>query len=125
MRTLELRVRQHSENALKVAQFLEQHPKVEKVYYAGLESSPYHDRAISQFTDAMCGGMVSADIAGGAKGAEDFIAPARYQIRTEPPASRRRCLSGQDQPSGLSAGRTEEMRYLCQHDPLLHWHRTC
>lgn len=78
MRTLELRVRQHSENALKVAQFLEHHPKVEKVYYAGLESSPYHDRAVSQFTDGMCGGMVSADIAGGAKGAEDFIAACQY-----------------------------------------------
>lgn len=78
MRTLELRVRQHSENALKVAAFMEQHPKIEKVYYAGLPSSPYHALAQSQFTDGMCGGMVSADIAGGAKGAEDFIAACKY-----------------------------------------------
>lgn len=41
LRTLDLRMKQHSENALKVAQFLEKHPKVERVYYPGLDSSPY------------------------------------------------------------------------------------
>ena len=38
LRTLELRVRKHSENALKVAKYLENHPKIEKVFYPGLES---------------------------------------------------------------------------------------
>lgn len=43
--TVPLRMRQHSDNALAVAQWLEQHPKVEWVSYAGLPSSPYHELA--------------------------------------------------------------------------------
>lgn len=42
---------QHSKNALKVARFLEGHPKVEKVYYPGLESSPSHGLAAKLFVD--------------------------------------------------------------------------
>ena len=78
LRTLELRVRQHSENAQKVAEYLENHPKIEKVYYAGLASAPHHDLAVKQFTDGMCGGMLSADIKGGAAAAEAFIAACQY-----------------------------------------------
>lgn len=73
MRTLELRIRQHSENARKLAGFLETHPKVERVYYPGLESSEYHALAMKQFHNGWCGGMFSADIAGGEKGAAVFI----------------------------------------------------
>ncbi len=43
--TLPLRVRQHCDNALEVARWLERHPKVEWVSYAGLPSSPYHELA--------------------------------------------------------------------------------
>ena len=43
--TLPLRMRKHCDNALAVAQWLEQHPKVEWVSYAGLPSSPYHELA--------------------------------------------------------------------------------
>jgi len=42
--TLSLRMVRHTENAMKVAGWLERHPKVERVTYAGLPSSPYHDR---------------------------------------------------------------------------------
>lgn len=73
LRTLEMRVAQHSANALKVAKFFENHPKVEKVYYPGLESSPSHDLAMKLFVDGRCGGMLSADIVGGEKGASSFI----------------------------------------------------
>lgn len=73
LRTLDLRVEQHSRNALKVAQFLEQHPKVEKVYYPGLESSPSYALAQKLFVDGRCGGMLSADIAGGEQGASTLI----------------------------------------------------
>lgn len=48
---LDLRMEQHSKNALKVARFLEGHPKVEKVYYPGLESSPSHGLAAKLFVD--------------------------------------------------------------------------
>ena len=73
LRTLDLRMEQHSKNALKVAQFLESHPKVEKVYYPGLESSPSHALAARLFVDGRCGGMLSADIAGGERGAGTLI----------------------------------------------------
>ena len=45
LETLSLRVERHVENALKIATFLEQHPKVEQVNYASLPSSPYYDLA--------------------------------------------------------------------------------
>lgn len=73
MRTLELRMKQHSENALKVAKFFENHPKIERVYYPGLDSSPYRARAEKLFIEGRCGGMLSADIAGGEKSAITFI----------------------------------------------------
>lgn len=73
LRTLDLRMRQHSENALKVAQFLEKHPKVERVYYPGLDSSPYKALADRMFVEGRCGGMLSADIAGGEQGASKLI----------------------------------------------------
>lgn len=74
LKTLEMRVKLHSENALKVAQFFENHPKVERVYYAGLPSSSYHHLAETQFVEGRCGGMLAADIKGGEQGASDFIA---------------------------------------------------
>jgi len=57
LKTLHVRVKQHSENGMKVARFLQDHPKVAHVYYPGLESHPNHEvakRQMRQFT-----GMVS------------------------------------------------------------------
>ncbi len=73
MRTLDLRMEQHSRNALKVAQFLEKHPKVERVYYPGLESSKYKPLADKLFVEGRCGGMLSADIINGEQGASTLI----------------------------------------------------
>ena len=73
MRTLEMRMERHSANAMKVAEFFEKHPKIERVYYPGLESSPYKKRTQELFIEGRCGGMLSADIAGGEKGASTFI----------------------------------------------------
>jgi cystathionine gamma-synthase len=44
LKTLELRVARHNENAINVARFLEGHPTVERVFYPGLESHPQHER---------------------------------------------------------------------------------
>ncbi len=63
IRTLPYRMRGHSENALKIAQFLDQHPAVEKVYYPGLEHDPGHDLARRQMK--LFGGMLSFQVAGG------------------------------------------------------------
>ncbi|HEU4470025.1 MAG TPA: PLP-dependent aspartate aminotransferase family protein [Flavisolibacter sp.] len=55
--TLPLRIRQHCANALVIAQFLERHPAVDKVFYPGLKSHPNHEIAASQSKGF--GGIVS------------------------------------------------------------------
>ncbi|HVP27091.1 MAG TPA: PLP-dependent aspartate aminotransferase family protein [Candidatus Bathyarchaeia archaeon] len=62
-KTLPLRMERHNENAMKVAQFLEKHPKVQRVYYPGLESHPQHELAKKQMSGF--GGMISFDLKGG------------------------------------------------------------
>ncbi|OED35773.1 hypothetical protein AB834_04085 [PVC group bacterium (ex Bugula neritina AB1)] len=61
LETLSVRMKKHSENALKVAQFLENHDKVLKVHYAGLSSSPWHLTAVEQFGKYF-GGLLSFDV---------------------------------------------------------------
>ena len=73
LRTLELRVTRQSENALKVAKYLEKHEKVSKVYYAGLESSKYHALADKYFNKGLYGGMLSFDIQGGSEDAKTIV----------------------------------------------------
>ena len=63
LKTLPLRMDRHCRNAMAIARFLDQHPRVERVYYPGLESNPYHDLAQKQMSSF--GGMVSFDISGG------------------------------------------------------------
>ena len=63
VKTLPLRMDRHCANAMAIACFLEQHPKVERVYYPGLESSPYYALAKKQMLKP--GGMLSFDIKGG------------------------------------------------------------
>jgi cystathionine gamma-synthase len=57
LKTLAVRMRQHCENARRVAAFLEDHPAVERVLYPGLASHPAHELAARQMRDF--GGMVS------------------------------------------------------------------
>lgn len=64
MKTLGIRMERHCENAMKVAQYLEKHPKVDKVYYPGLPSHPTHEIAKKQMHGGF-GGMMSVDIKGG------------------------------------------------------------
>ena len=68
LRTLPLRVRQHNENAMAVAQAMEQHPKVTKVHYPGLPSFEGHDLAKQQMTGF--GGMLSIEVDCGQQAAE-------------------------------------------------------
>ncbi|MDF1761490.1 MAG: PLP-dependent aspartate aminotransferase family protein [Coxiellaceae bacterium] len=60
VKTLAVRMQRHCESAMKIAQWLEQHPKVNKVYYPGLASHPQHELAKKQMRDF--GGMVSCDL---------------------------------------------------------------
>jgi len=63
VKTLPLRIRQHSENALKVARFLENHPRVTTLYYPGLESFPQHELATLQ--QASGGALIAFEVEGG------------------------------------------------------------
>lgn len=63
MKTLAVRMERHCENAMKVAEFLDKHPKIERVYYPGLATHPTHEIAKKQMRGF--GGMMSADIKGG------------------------------------------------------------
>src|SRR5262249_51021021 len=71
MKTLALRVRYQNENALAIAQFLESHPAVESVYYAGLESHPGHVRARGLFDGF--GGVLSFELKGGTEKAQELM----------------------------------------------------
>ena len=64
-KTLSVRMERQSANALAIAQFLEAHPKVERVQYPGLESFPQHELAKRQSTG--CGAMLWFEVKGGIK----------------------------------------------------------
>jgi len=64
LETLPLRVEKHSENALKVARWLEDHDGVDWVNYPGLESHETHDNA-SEYLDGGYGGMITFGVEGG------------------------------------------------------------
>ncbi len=72
LESLPLRMARHCENAQAVAEYLEKHPKVSWVNYAGLPSSKYHALARKYLPDGCCG-VVSFGIQGGRKGAENFM----------------------------------------------------
>lgn len=65
IKTLDLRVKQHSRNAQAVAEFLEQHPQVSKVYYPGLASFAQKELAATQHRDGFHGGMLAFEVVGG------------------------------------------------------------
>lgn len=69
LRTLEVRMRRHNENALALARFLESHPAVEQVLHPGLESHPDHALAQELFPHGT-GGMVSFAVRGGGEAAD-------------------------------------------------------
>ncbi len=70
--TLSLRVERHVENAAKVATYLEQHPQVTKVNYAGLASSPYNALA-RKYTPKGPGAVLSFEIDGGLEAGKAFV----------------------------------------------------
>jgi O-acetylhomoserine (thiol)-lyase len=72
LETLGLRMDRHCENALQLAQFLEQHPKVEWVNYAALNSSPYYDNC-QKITQGRASGILSFGIKGGIEACSRFI----------------------------------------------------
>jgi cystathionine beta-lyase/cystathionine gamma-synthase len=71
LRTLGVRVRQQTESAQRLAEFLESHPAVSAVSYPGLVSHPQHELAARQMT--MSGGLLAFDLAAGLDAGVRFV----------------------------------------------------
>ena len=71
VKTLPLRMERHCSNALKLAQFLEQHPEVAKTIYPYLPSHPQHELALKQMK--MGGGIVTIEVKGGLEQGRAFL----------------------------------------------------
>jgi cystathionine gamma-lyase len=75
IKTLALRMRQHCENARRIAEYLAQHPEVKQVRYPGLPTHPGHALARQQMRDF--GGIVTMELHGGAARAMRFLSSTR------------------------------------------------
>ena len=75
-KTLAVRMRQHQKNAIRIAKFLESHPRVNRVIYPGLESHPQHELAQKQMSGF--GGMLSFELDGNIKDAKRFVEGLKY-----------------------------------------------
>jgi cystathionine gamma-lyase len=71
LKTLSLRMEKHQSNAIVIAEYLQNHSKVERVYYPGLKSHPQYELGLRQATGF--GGMISFEIKGGEKEAVKFL----------------------------------------------------
>ena len=72
LETLALRIERHSDNALKVAQYLKQHPKVKWVNYAGLAGHPQH-HLVDEYLSGKASGILSFGVQDGREGGTRFI----------------------------------------------------
>lgn len=115
LESLHLRVARHCENALKIAKFLEAHPKVESVSYPGLESDPRHALAMKYMPGGTCG-VISFCIAGGREAAVRFmdslelaaivvhVADARTGVLNPAGTTHRQLTDEQLKAAGIPAG---------------------
>lgn len=71
LKTMEIRMERHCENAKKVAEYLVKQEKVERVYYPGLETHPGYEIAKKQMQDF--GAMISFEVKGGKEGGMKFV----------------------------------------------------
>jgi cystathionine gamma-synthase/methionine-gamma-lyase len=108
LKTLPLRMRQHCQNAIEVARWLEGHPRVARVNYPGLASHPQHELAKRLFPPGLFGGMISFEIKDAAKEqvfrfmeALELILPATtlgdvYSLTLYPAMSSHRALTPEE-----------------------------
>jgi O-acetylhomoserine (thiol)-lyase len=74
LETLSLRMERHWANAQKVGEFLAKHPQVEEVFYAGLKTSKWHDRAVKYGKGKGFGSVLAFNIKGGVEAGQKFVA---------------------------------------------------
>ena len=72
METLPIRMARHCENALAVAKYLENHPKIEWVNYPGLQSNKYHELA-KKYLPNGCSAIIAYGVKGGKESAKKFL----------------------------------------------------
>jgi len=116
LETLDLRIRKHSENAMKVAQFLSQQDLIESVNYPGLKDNPYHERANRYLEKGLSSGVVSFVIKGGREKATVFmdslelakivvhVADARTSVLHPASTTHRQLTDEQLDAAGISPG---------------------
>ena len=92
LETLHLRMPRHCENALTVAQYLEENPEVAWVNYSGLKSSPYYELAQKQFTDGRSCGVVTFGIKGGRERSIKFMDSLKLTCIVTHVADARTCV---------------------------------
>jgi O-succinylhomoserine sulfhydrylase len=108
LETLGLRMKAHCENAMKLAEWLEQQPQVTRVYYPGLKSHPQYELAQRQQTGA--GGVLSFELEGGKSAAWALIDKVQLMSRTANLGDTRTTIT---HPATTSHGRlTPEARAL-------------
>jgi cystathionine gamma-synthase/methionine-gamma-lyase len=116
LKTFTLRMARHCANALEVAQFLEAHPLIRRVWYAGLSSHPQHETARRLFPEGRYGAMLNFDVAGCDDKEKVFrfldalkiVVPATslgdvYSLIVNPATSTHHWLTG-DELAGLGIG---------------------
>lgn len=91
LETLHLRMPRHCENALKVAQWLEKHPKVSWVNYAGLEGNKYYELAKKQMPNGTCG-VISFGLKGTREDAIEFMDKLKFIAIVTHVADARTCV---------------------------------
>ncbi len=118
--TLPLRMERHTENALAVAQYLEAHPYVEWVHYAGLPNSPYYELA-QKYTNGRPSALLSFGVKGGYEAGVKFYDALKLfkrlvnigdvrSLAAHPASTTHRQLSEEEQ---RAAGVTPDMIRLC------------
>ena len=81
IKTLAVRMREHEKNAKYLAEYLEKHPGVEKVYYPGLPGSKQYDLARKQMSGF--GGMISLELKGGFPQVKKFVSKLKIFLLAE------------------------------------------
>lgn len=81
IKTLAVRMREHQKNALYLAEFLERHPKVDRIYYPGLPSHAQHNLAKMQMSGY--GGIISLELKGGFDEVERFASRLKLFLLAE------------------------------------------
>jgi O-acetylhomoserine (thiol)-lyase len=118
--TLALRMERHCENAQAVAEYLDQHPMVTWVKYAGLPDSPHHALA-QKYAGGKASGLMAFGIKGGAEAGEKFYDALKIfkrlvnigdakSLAAHPASTTHRQLSGKDLEA---SGVTPDMIRLC------------